>query len=386
MINVYRAQAESALKQREVLVTEARSIHSNKSMTDAQKRSRLDNVNAEIEALTVEARSAVEQGERETSARNLSGSFRSLVSPVTHVDESDQWRSILPSAAEFRLFQSDTNADGGFAAPKNTADKVVSQVLKQSVFLGSPGVNVIPFEGASFTLPQITANTAPVVTAEGALIADGKSTFAGLVFSPIKYADLRWASNELLADSAAPMRDILGNEMVRTVGTAIDADAFGTGLGVTALKGLCAAGMSTNTTLAAGNVAITWDNIIGAYVDVLSTGAVPSVIWVSADMYKGLLQQKASSAGTYLAGDISNDPASAALGLPIRVSANLPVKTAIVAAGDRIFVGVRQDVSVKVSEDARFEYDQVGYRLTTRVAGLVVAEAGSVQRITAATI
>ncbi|GGJ84413.1 hypothetical protein GCM10010123_12550 [Pilimelia anulata] len=55
----------------------------------------------------------------------------------------------------------------------------------------------------------------------------------------------------------------------------------------------------------------------------------------------------------------------------------------IVADASRVFFGIRSDVALKVSEDAYFGEDVVGIRLTTRAAGLVVAEATSVQWVQA---
>ncbi|MFD8210492.1 phage major capsid protein [Streptomyces sp. NPDC059695] len=59
-------------------------------------------------------------------------------------------------------------------------------------------------------------------------------------------------------------------------------------------------------------------------------------------------------------------------------------KTVIVADASRIVVGVRRNATVRISEDARFDKDQVGFKLTMRMAGVSVAEASSVQVIKAA--
>jgi HK97 family phage major capsid protein len=56
----------------------------------------------------------------------------------------------------------------------------------------------------------------------------------------------------------------------------------------------------------------------------------------------------------------------------------------IVADASRIKVGIRRSVLIKVSEDARFDQDQVGFKLTMRVAGVSVAEASSIQIVKAA--
>ncbi|MBT2482617.1 phage major capsid protein [Streptomyces sp. ISL-94] len=55
-----------------------------------------------------------------------------------------------------------------------------------------------------------------------------------------------------------------------------------------------------------------------------------------------------------------------------------------VADASRIVVGVRRNAQVKVSKDARFSSDQVGFKLTMRMAGVSLAEPGSVQIVKAA--
>jgi hypothetical protein len=55
-----------------------------------------------------------------------------------------------------------------------------------------------------------------------------------------------------------------------------------------------------------------------------------------------------------------------------------------VVAGDRLFLGIRQDVSIAMSGDALFAQDSMSIRATMRVAGLLVAEPSSVQIIRAA--
>ena len=54
------------------------------------------------------------------------------------------------------------------------------------------------------------------------------------------------------------------------------------------------------------------------------------------------------------------------------------------AAGDRVFAGIREDAKVAVSEHYEFANDRTLVRLTMRAAGTYVAETSSVQVITAA--
>ncbi|MEV3854345.1 phage major capsid protein [Streptomyces sp. NPDC050095] len=110
----------------------------------------------------------------------------------------------------------------------------------------------------------------------------------------------------------------------------------------------------------------------------------PSVVWVSVDMAASLRKEKAAGAGTYQAGSPTDSPASTAWGLPILATSFLPARTVVVADGSRIVVGVRRNALVRVSEDARFDRDQVGFKLTMRMAGISLAEASSAQIIKAA--
>ncbi|MFI1646537.1 phage major capsid protein [Streptomyces avidinii] len=77
-------------------------------------------------------------------------------------------------------------------------------------------------------------------------------------------------------------------------------------------------------------------------------------------------------------------PATTAWGLPILVISFLAPKTVAVADAPRIVVGVRRNTQVRVSEDVRFDSDQVGFKLTMRMAGVSLAEPASVQVVKAA--
>ncbi|WP_308376819.1 phage major capsid protein [Streptomyces sp. ISL-99] len=98
----------------------------------------------------------------------------------------------------------------------------------------------------------------------------------------------------------------------------------------------------------------------------------------------GSPEGKGSGSGAYQGGSPTDSPASTAWGLPVLVSGFLPAKTVVVADASRIVVGLRRNAQVKISEDARFDSDEVGFKLTMRVAGVSIAEAASVQILKAA--
>jgi HK97 family phage major capsid protein len=326
--------------------------------------------------------------DREAEVRALVERAGAVVTPTSGSalpDGTDaSWRSLLPSGNEFRtLVAEGSPGAGGYAVPANTADKYVEHLRAASVFLRVPGINVHRFGGGSFVLPNLTSSTTPGVVAEGVAIPEGTANFAGLTFTPVKYADLYRASNEVLADAAFEMRNLIGGVMVRNIATQVDKDAF-QGTGTASLSGLTKAGMGTAVNLATGNTAVKWDHIIDAYSDIEAAGAIPAVIWASPDMGKALRKERENGAnGGYLAGQVVDPVTEKGLGLPIYVSANLPTKTVIVADPTRIHIGVRSDVRVAVSEDFGFDKDLTAFRATYRVAGLAVDAAAAVQVIKA---
>jgi HK97 family phage major capsid protein len=300
------------------------------------------------------------------------------------VEGESEWRGLLPSASEFRtLVAEGTPAAGGYAVPNKTASEYVEYLRAASVFLRAKGINIHRFDGATFTLPSLTGSSTPGVAAEGATITEGSATFAGISFSPVKYADLYRASNEVIADGAVDMRNLIAGVMTRNVATQVDKDAF-QGTGTASLSGLTKAGMGTAVNLTAGNTVVKWSDVINAYSDVEAVGGTPGVIWASPDMAKALRAERENGAtGGFLAGNVTDPVTKQGLGLPLYVSANLPVRTVIVADPTRIHLGVRSDVQVAMSEQFEFAKDLTAWRLTWRIAGLAVDNAAAVQVIKA---
>ncbi|WP_225075204.1 phage major capsid protein [Streptomyces sp. CoT10] len=341
-----------------------------------------------MEIRAADAREDRARVDREVEVRALAAETGSLTIPGNPegfgADES-AWRSILPSASEYRALVAEGSLGaGGYAVPQKVADRAVEFLRAQSVFMKVPGINIHRFDGGSFVLPSLNSTTMPGVVAEGAKITEAAPVFGAMTFTPIKYADLYRASNEVLEDAAFSMRDLIYGVMLRNIATQVDRDAFQGAGGATALTGLTKAGMGTAVNLSSGNTQVSWDHVIDAYSDIEAAGAVPAVIWSSPDQAKGLRKARENGTnGGYLAGQVTDPVASRGLGLPIYVSANLPAKTVIVAAPDRIHVGLRSDVRISASEDYRFDEDVTGFRATYRIAGLAVDAPAAVQVIKA---
>ncbi|MFJ3665411.1 phage major capsid protein [Streptomyces sp. NPDC090106] len=379
-----RAQAKAALEKRANLVAEMRSVQAAANLSDAEKRERIERLDVDVNALEAEAREAVARGEREAEVRSLTGNSALFAQTGNQRQAEDEnaWRSLMPSLSEYRaLIAEGTPSSGGYTVPSGTASKYIDALKANSAFLrGLPPESVVPFDSATFSVPQLVSSTGTDYVDEGETIPEGEMVWGEVKFEATKIGRIQWATVEILEDSAVNQRNAIANNLLRDASLKFDADAF-TGSGSNPVKGVLSQGIST--TLGTGKITVTYDDLADAVARIEAMNGTPSVVWASVDMAAALRKEKAAGSGNYQGGSPVDAPASTAWGLPILPSAFLPPKTVVVADGSRIMVGIRRNASVKVSEDARFDSDQVGFKLTMRVAGVSLAEASSAQIVKA---
>lgn len=385
MQNVYKAQAKAALEKRADLIEKLRTVEADTAIGAAEKRERIKVLDAAISTHEAEARDAVERDERETEVRALAVKNPGLFIPSQRSATGDEgeWRALMPSLEEYRAAtQGSVPSAGGYTVPDQMSRKYADLLRARSTFMRAlPAENILTFESDTLNVPMLTASSGEAYVAELGTIPEGDMTWNNLTFSAKKIGRIQWASSEVLEDSALAQRDIIAQNLIRDGSLKFDADAFNGGLAAD-VKGVVAQGITT--TLSAGNIVIKYDDLADAVARIEAINGAPSVVWASTDMAAALRKEKASGSGTYQGGSPTDSPASTAWGLPILVSGFLPAKTVVVGDASRLFVGIRRNAQVKISEDAGFTSDKVGFKLTMRVAGVGVAEAASVQVVKAA--
>ncbi|MYQ90740.1 phage major capsid protein [Streptomyces sp. SID4946] len=322
--------------------------------------------------------------DRENEVRALAVRYGDALTPgsAPDRDEREEWRSLVPSLSEYRAISGGVASEGGYTVPSEVSGKYIDALKVKSTFLrGLPAQNFIPFTSATFSVPQLVSSTGADYVAEGGMIPEGQMVWGEVKFEAKKIGEIQWASSEVLEDSAVDQRRVIADNLLRDASLKFDADAF-TGATTNPIKGVLSQGVST--ALGAGKTAVTYDDLADAVARIEATNGTPSVVWASVDMAAALRKEKAAGSGVYQAGSPTDSPASTAWGLPILPSAFLPARTVIVCDASRVIVGVRRNATVRISEDARFDKDQVGFKLTMRMAGVSVAEPSSVQIIKAA--
>lgn len=314
--------------------------------------------------------------ERQMQAQSFAEKLGSAAMPSPQAEQGEGFRGLLPSYSEFRALQSSTLTEGGYLVPTETAKTYFDKLRATSAFLrGLPTSNIIQFDTAELILPGIASSSTPGYVNEGDVIPEGNMAFAGVSLKAKAIKELRFASNELLSDSAVDLRNMLGADMLKAASSRIDADSFA-GSAANEVKGIIGQGITT--TLGAGKLP-TFDDIAAAMTRIESADATPSVVFAAPDVAAAVRTEKASTAGTYQGGSPTGTPLTSVWGLPLLVSSNVPAKHAIVCDASRIFFGIRSQAYINASEDFRFDRDQVAYRLVVRVAGTSVAESSSVQ-------
>lgn len=367
--------AEAALNEARALAAELNEVRSDPKLTATQKRQRAEQLDEQITWKQEEARDYIERGEREATVTDLLK--RSALGKAPNLNREDEWRALLPSLAEFRDVTEATDSAGA-TVPEGVSGRWVDMLRARSVLLaGLPGTSLIDYAEASFVLPMLASSDAPAYTAEATAIAPGETKFAPLTFDSVKLAGLRWVSNEVLADSAVDVRNVLGTDLLRQLASMLDNEAFSGDGAAGHLHGLIAQGVTT----AAAAAQVSYDDIALAVERIWAANGDASIVWCAPDAATALRTAKAAGSGVYLGGTPTGSPENAAFGLPILVSTHIPAGHAVVADGDRVFIGRRQPIVVALSTEARFDYDEVGIRATTRWGGVAVAESSSVQAI-----
>ncbi|MGW5361242.1 phage major capsid protein [Actinopolymorpha pittospori] len=370
----YRARAMSVLETRAEIIKRAQ----------AESRELTEDEANEVSALEDHAARMVEQGEREARVNGLDPKTRSLTVPRQAGNvESRSWAGLLPSVPEYRAsLQTGVDNLGGVTVPDEVASDWAEYLRKRSVVMSIiPAANVVPFTSGSVALPvlQAPANKSAKVAELGSY-ADAGFTFGKKDFQAVKIGSKSAWSWELEEDSPLPIRNMIAQALLNDLADQIDNLGLNGVLATNGINGIVTLGTHM-TPLTAGSV-IGYSDLNDAYAAVEGTGANPTHVLVSTDVAKALRDAE-DSAGNRIT-DPTLTPANSAYGLPRLTAGNLPANTAVVLDASRLHIGNRASASVLFDESGGWDVDEIRVKVRSRVAGLTVIEATSIQVVTVA--
>ncbi|MFD3332605.1 phage major capsid protein [Streptomyces sp. NPDC058700] len=246
-----------------------------------------------MEMRAIDAREDRARADREAEVRNLVAAHSAILTPgSTESPSTEEWRSLVPSLSEYRAISGGVASEGGCTVPSEISGKYIDALKAKSTFLrGLPEGSVIPFTSATFSVPQLISSTGADYVAEGQTIPEGQMVWGEVKFTAKKIGEVQWASTEVLEDSAVDQRRVIADNLLRDASLKFDADAF-IGSGANPIKGVISQGVST--TLGAGKVTVTYDDLADAVARIEATNGTPSVVWASVDMAASLRKEKAA--------------------------------------------------------------------------------------------
>jgi HK97 family phage major capsid protein len=416
----YAAQAEALLTQR------ANIFEQRKAITDAltadgpsaEQRSQLDRMDADLDRLGAEARSIVEEGERERDAAelrqraialgakpgvfsgdpntgrgagpSLSDEIRNLGYGETLNIGADQYMKFgaeARAALESRVATTGVAANAGATIPTTFVARVLEYMLPNIGVWQSQPTIITTAGGEPMVFPRLTGRPTVAPVAENTAFPTSDAAFNQFTLGAHKYGVIVQVSKEMVADSGIDIAGFIAQQAGIMAGRQVAHDLLvGTGSGGQP-NGLLTAVVAANVGTTMGTLgAISGDDIIALYYSVIDAYRSNAKFMMN-DATVGKLRGVKDAYGQYLwqPGLVSGAP-DMLLGKPVITDVNMPVVATgnnCVIFGDFSTYYVRQVNGVQVEKS--FEYgwgsDLVSYKVTWRGDGNLSDLTGSLKTL-----
>jgi HK97 family phage major capsid protein len=418
----YGAQAEAVLAQR------ANIWEQRKALTDsltgeptAEQRAQLDSMDGDLNRLGAEARSIVEEGEREAQAAELRERAARLgVKPGVFSGDPNTGRGAQPSlsdeirglnygetltigndlyirpgaearsalaAAEQRVATTGSAANAGATIPTTFVARVLEYMLPNiGVWQAGPTI-ITTASGNPMTFPRLTGRPTVAPVAENTAFPTSDAAFNQFTLNAKKYGVIVQVSKEMVEDSGIDIAGFIAKQAGMMAGRQVAHDlTVGNGTGGTP-NGVLTATVAANAGTTMGTVgAISGDDIIALYYSVIDAYRGGAKFMMN-DATVGKLRGVKDAYGQYLwqPGLVSGTP-DVLMGKPVITDVNMPTVATgnnAVIFGDFSSYYVRQVNGVQVEKS--FEYgwgsDLVSYKVTWRGDGGLSDLTGSLKTL-----
>jgi HK97 family phage major capsid protein len=399
--NIYAIQAEAALEKRASLIAEVRTVSDDKSLSDTEKRQRVDALNVEINDAEAAARSAVDAGERESEVRTLgvnlpSGGGRARVDvPFAPGQGFGDLGQRAASSEEFGTFvrglvtgetranMEATPSGGGVLVPLTYAAGVLDEARNKTRVLLA-GARLVPMSSNELQVARVDGTPDAGWRNESAAIASGDMLFSPITFKGRSLAVLVKASRELVHD-AGNFGDVLQTALAEAFAVKLDrASLYGSGVspeptGVKTLAGV------TKTPVEANGATITWTPLVNAATAIRTANHAPTGMILS-ERTQAALSTLTDSTGNYLTAPsyVADVARYATTQVPndLEVGTSGPVTSdAFVGDFSHLWIGVRESFAFEVLRERFADTGEYGFVAHLR-ADVQVSRADAFQVVT----
>ncbi|MEV7589736.1 phage major capsid protein [Streptomyces sp. NPDC089922] len=377
----FAAAAKAALEKRAGLINELRSVEADTSLSEAEKRTRVERIDVDVRGLEAEAREAVERGEREAEVRSLATRAGGLVLPGApearqgERDEAAELRAVARGDSPGVDFDLRTATSGTAANAGNTfATTFVGQVIEamrvrsdffskaRTLTTGSGETIEYPVKNGRPTAAQVSENTAYGKS-------DGSWTKTNI--GAYKYGIIVEATQEIVDDSQLDILGILAEDAGEAVADKVMADLLvGNGTG----KPWGWITRATGGVNAANLAGVTTDNLIDLQHSILRPYRRNAVFMTSDQAVQGLRKLKDSTGNYIWQPALTAGAPDTILGTPIMTDPNVATSGAgakVLVYGDPSKYLIRQAKNLRVVRSDEYGYDRdvVAFKVTWRGSG-----------------
>ena len=263
-----------------------------------------------------------------------------------------------------------TDSLGGYTLPKPLFNTLIEEADVAPMF--SQRVTVLPMSTKTLDITELVkddANPNVTDTVEGASKDETAAAFAKTILTAFKQASVLPLTDELIDDSNFDLMSILIARFGAQIGRKID-NLILNGNDTTQPEGLF-----TNTVIEAAAIetagALDFDDIITAMYSVVPEHRSDGV-WMINTQEVAALRLLKDGDGRYMWSDpIAPGQPATLHGYPVLESRFVPAGELMFGDLKQYWLGMRQEATIRVSNEARFEEDQTVIRAVLRVAGKV---------------
>ena len=287
----------------------------------------------------------------------------------------------LPGLSEYRDLRAEQRAVGttGAFIPVGNAASYFDLLRNRTAVLAA-GPILIPIEhNGSLKVPKVTTAIGIAGKAEAAALDASDPTLDSITLDPKKFGAYTLVNREAVEDSSPQLREVVANSLLRDTAVELDKQLVtGSGSGQN-LRGLRnVVGVTTGASTGTNGGALTF----GFLADTLGAAEAANVdpeklAWIMHSRTWSSVRKLVDTASRPI---VSIDPTQGVRptlwGRPVYISNSLSVaetkgsssdcSSILLADMSQVVVGVSRQVELSVSEDFKFDTDQVALRVTAR--------------------
>jgi HK97 family phage major capsid protein len=377
----FASVAKAALEKRANLISELRSVEADTSLSEAEKRERVERIDVDVRGLEVEAREAVERGEREAEVRSLAQRAGGLLLPGSpearqgERDEAAELRAVargdMPGVDfDLRTATSGTPANAGNTYANTFVAQVIEAMRVRSEFFSKARTLTT---GSGETIEYPVKNGRPTAAQVGENTAYGKSdgSWTKTNIGAYKYGVIVEATQEIVDDSQLDILGILAEDAGEAVADKVMADLLvGNGTG----KPWGWITRATGGVNAASLGAVTTNDLIDLQHSILKPYRRNAVFMTSDQAVQNLRKLKDTTGNYIWQPALTAGAPDTILGTAIMTDPNVVTSGAgakVLVYGDPSKYLIRQAKSLRVVRSDEYGYDRdvVAFKVTWRGSG-----------------